>query len=97
MAILKYKDDQGNWQLLDSGGGSGIDSVETELLPFGSVPQGAITGGTLYVKFPGPQPVDNAVSSSSENPVQNKVIYNKLLELTTPATVAETKSYLGIS
>lgn len=97
MAVLKYKDDQGNWQLLDSGGGSGIDSVVTELLAFGSDPVGMVTGGTLYIKFPGPQPVDNAVSNSSENPVQNKVIYAKLLELTTPATVAETKSYLGIS
>ena len=93
MAILKYKDDQGNWQLLDSGGGSGIDSVDTELIAFGSRPVGMITGGTLYIKFPGPQPVDNALSISSENPLQNKAIYG----LVTPATVAETKSYLGIS
>ena len=44
MAVLKYKDPQGNWQTLDTGSGS-VSSVEITELPYGSEPTARITAG----------------------------------------------------
>lgn len=79
MAVLKYKDPQGNWQTLDTGSGS-VSSVEITELPYGSEPTARISAGTLYIGWPDGVPIDSVITDESDNPVTSAAIYQALQE-----------------
>lgn len=94
MAVLKYKDPQGNWQTLDTGSGS-VSSVEITSLPYGSEPTARITAGTLYIGWPDGVPIDSVITEESDNPVTSAAIYQALQQTPGMAPVQSVNGQTG--
>lgn len=94
MAVLKYKDPQGNWQTLDTGSGS-VSSVEITSLPYGSEPTARITAGVLYIGWPDGVPIDSVITDESDNPVTSAAIYQALQQTPGMAPVQSVNNKTG--